>query len=564
VIIQPRKYQADSVEAAWVSLDLVAGGTVVALPTGTGKSLVCAMLIEQVLNRWPGYRGRVIVLAGRRELVEQNHAEFRALCPGERAGIYSAGLNRRDTEEDVIFAQIQSAHRCPEIFGRRNLLVVDECHEMPDSESSMYRRFYSGIQVMSPKCRMVGLSATPFRLSTGTIVGPAEDGYLFQSMAFEYSLKEAIDAGYLCNLVTASIPVELHGNLSSVGTRGGEFIQGEAQAAMMAGDLVARTVDDIIARAVGRKSGVIFTSGVQHCSQVLACLHRRGERAAMVVGDTHADNRAWTIDEFRRGAIRWLVNVNTLTVGFNAPATEVVVLLRPTQSAGLLIQMIGRGSRLSQGKTDCLILDYARNLATHGPIDTIRPKDRKSGVGGGSEGQQPMKECPRCSQRVNPRFQVCPFCSAAFPLTETHEDKPDTDARLFSESTSERFTVASVTYRRHLKKSITPGKESFPTMRVDYYTDEGDFVQRMSSIGSEWVCFSHPANSFPYAKARAWWARRSPGTECPQSVDEALSRVGELLKPTEITVFKKDKDTLPEIRNPSFQMPAEALEDLPF
>jgi len=101
-------------------------------------------------------------------------------------------------------------------------------------------------------------------------------------------------------------------------------------------------------------------------------------------------------------------------------------------------------------------------------------------------------------------------------------------------------------------------------MRVEYHTDEGDLIQRMSSIGSEWVCFSHPVNSFPYAKAKAWWARRSPGTECPRSVDEALSRVGELLKPTEITVFKKDKDSLPEIRNPTFPLPAEALEDLPF
>lgn len=567
--IELRQYQKDSIEAAWLSLEQTPGGTVIALPTGTGKSVVAAELVRQALTRWPGYRGRVLILAGSRELVAQNAAEFQALAPGVGCGIYSASLGRRETDQDVIHAQIQSVHRLdPSIWGARSLVLIDECHQIPFESDSMYRRLLDGLVALNPGLRCIGLSATPWRLNTGSVVGPADEGFVFQSLAYELSLRSAIEQGYLAPLVPCPVPAHLHADLSGVAIRAGEFVAGQAEQAMLRDGLVQRTIDDLLIRAKEAKCGLIFASGVQHCSEVLDALHARGEKATMILGDTHSDVRDWAVDEHRRGLCRWLVNCGTLTTGYNCKPVDAVVLLRPTASSGLLLQMLGRGTRLSPetGKQACGVYDYARNLSRHGPVDLIQPRNRRPGQGNGREDQEaPMKQCGNCGQRVHARHQFCPFCSEVFPLTPAHEDTPD-DSPIFSGARSDSYTVARVAYSRHIKRDDGSGRPRYATMRVDYFQNDGTYLSSITPVVSEYVCFSHPAGNFARTKAEQWWRLRADSA-VPENTEVALASIGEIRTPSKITVFRKDEKSFPEIKRVQFgepTIPKQDLADLPF
>ena len=205
-----------------------------------------------------------------------------------------------------------------------------------------------------------------------------------------------------------------------------------------------------------------------------------------------------------------------LTTGFNAPGVELIAMLRPTKSAGLYVQIVGRGCRLATGKENCLVLDFAGNIARHGPIDAVKPKTPK----GDGDGDAPTKVCPDCSSIVHAAVRECPDCGHHFPAPEIKIEAKASRLDVLSGGPPEWVPVTGVRYARHEK----PGKP--PSLRVDY---QSGMVSH-----SEWVCLEHPG--YPRQKAATWWANRAAGLPLPRHVDEALAVVGRLKRPAQIAV----------------------------
>ena len=200
-MLSPRWYQSQANDAVWKYLAEKQGNPVVVLPTGAGKSLLIALLIKQALE----FGGRVVVLAHRKELLQQNADEIRALIPGVDVGIYSAGLKSREIHNAVVVAGIQSAFRKAEDLGRRHLILVDECHLISDLEESMYQQFFVGIQQAG--LRIAGLTATAFRTGTGPICGPDRQ---FQRIVFEAKTAQLITEGFLCPITNKVAECEVN------------------------------------------------------------------------------------------------------------------------------------------------------------------------------------------------------------------------------------------------------------------------------------------------------------------------------------------------------------------
>jgi len=534
-----RPYQQEAVTAVYNHLRTRDDNPCVVLPTGTGKSLVIARIVQDAVN----WKGRVLILAHVKELLEQNADKIRKLCPELKVGVYSAGLKSRDTGEQVIVAGIQSVYGKACDLGPFDLVMIDECHLLnSDSDDSMYQSFLKDMKVVNPRVRLIGLTATPFRLKGGPICCPEN---LLNHVCYEAGLKEMIRQGYLSPLISKA--GRSKAELDGLHIRGGEFVADEVAEAMDREELVNTACGEIVSLTHDRKSVLIFAASVEHCRHVAEKIARfSGRECAVVTGDTLAAERAETIARFKgefvpddlfgtpKPPLKFLSNVNVLTTGFDSPNTDCVVLLRPTNSAGLLLQMCGRGTRLSPetGKTDCLILDYGGNIMRHGPIDMIEVAEKRE-----SGGEAPAKTCPECQAIIHAAYQTCPECGYQFPPPEKgkHDAHASTAGILSGQSESATYEVSNTYYAVHSKRGAP---DNYPkTMRIDYRVGFNDFR-------SEWVCPEH--TGYAREKFIKWWRERAaPEVSVPDSAEDAvaLANSGILAEPSRITVKMKAGET---------------------
>ena len=252
------------------------------------------------------------------------------------------------------------------------------------------------MQRVNPQLCILGLTATPYRVDTGWIYRFNHRGYLrtdeprfFERCIFELTLQQMIDGGYLTPPVQIDAPVASY-DFSSLelppGSSTFNFDEVEAILKNQA-RITPVIVQNIIELAASRKGAILFTSSVQHAKTVLQLLPPNN--AALVVGDTPGPERDAIIERFKARQIKFLVNVSVLTTGFDAPHVDLIAILRPTESVSLYQQIVGRGLRLYEGKTDCLILDY-----TGVPHDLFTPQitDRRP-----SPDAVPVEvPCPKC------------------------------------------------------------------------------------------------------------------------------------------------------------------------
>lgn len=505
-----RPYQSGAIHGIYSYFANQSGNPLIVIPTAGGKSLVMATFIEGVLKAYPDQR--ILVVTHVRELIQQNHAELMRLWTDAPAGIYSAGLKQRDLRSPILFAGIQSIHKHVYDVQQCDLVLIDEAHLIPRSSNTMYRRFLDGLKRLNPAMKVIGLTATPYRLDSG-LLHEGKDA-IFTDVAFEASVRELIDDGYLAPVISKPMATQI--DVTGVGTRAGEFIAKELEAAVDKDSITQAAVDEIVTFGEDRKSWLVFCAGVDHAHHVRDAIRARGVTCATIVGDTPSAQREALINEFKAGRIRCLTNANVLTTGFNAPGVDLIAMLRPTKSAGLYVQIVGRGCRLAPGKEDCLVLDFAGNIARHGPIDAIKPKRPKAG----EDGEAPTKVCPECNSVVHAAVRECPDCGHLFPPPQVQLDAQASTLDVLSSGKSQWLPVTGVNYARHDK----PGKP--PSLRVDYLTG--------LCSHSEWVCFEHPG--YARQKAVSWWARRAPGLPVPQRVDEALALRTRLKPPAEIAV----------------------------
>ena len=468
-----------------------------------------ASFIEGVLKAFPDQR--ILIVTHVRELIQQNYLELMGLWPEAPAGIYSAGLKQRDLRAPILFAGIQSIHKLVYDVQQCDLILIDEAHLIPRSSNTMYRRFLDGLKRLNPLLKVIGFTATPYRLDSG-LLHEGEDA-IFTDIAYEVSVRELIDDGYLSPLMSKRMATQL--DVSGVGTRGGEFIAKDLEAAIDRDSITQSALDEVFAYGQDRRSWLLFCAGVDHAFHVREAVRARGIPCETITGATPSGERDSLVRDFKAGRIRCLTNANVLTTGFNATAVDLIAMLRPTKSAGLYVQIVGRGCRLASGKANCLILDFAGNIARHGPIDAIKPK--KPGQG---EGDVPIKDCPNCHSLVHAAVRQCPDCDHLFPPPKQQIVAEASKLDILSTERSEWVPVTRVSYARHDK----PGKP--PSLRVDYWSG--------LVAHSEWVCLEH--QGYARQKAASWWARRAPGLPLPSKVEEALQVADRLRCPAEIAV----------------------------
>lgn len=383
-----REYQKRAVEATLKSFRKSRAPSVIVLPTGAGKSLVIAELARIA-------RGRVLVLAHVKELVEQNHSKFQSY--GLEAGIYSAGLEQRDTDQKVIFGSIQSVARASDpFFENFSLLVIDECHRVAENSSTQYAQVIAKMRAKNPQLAILGLTATPYRLDSGWVYEYNYQGYIcsteprmFKKCIYELTLREMIEGEYLVPPVQLDAPVASY-DFSSLKLQSGSNSYSMSEIEAILKDQARITpviIKNIVDMSMYRRGVIIFTASVRHAAEILNYLPE-GE-SALVVGDTSNEERDEIIRRFKCREIKFLVNVSVLTTGFDAPHVDLIAILRPTESVALYQQIVGRGLRLFPDKKDCLVLDY-----TGVPHDIFLPQVRERKP---FEDAVPVNvKCPRC------------------------------------------------------------------------------------------------------------------------------------------------------------------------
>ena len=504
-MIETRAYQAEAVASVYRFMERGYGNPVVVAPTGAGKSFMIAMLMNDAVTKWPGTR--ILCMADVKELIEQNAEAYGILAKTAQYGVYSASVGARDSADPVIFAQIQSCHSKPELFGWVDFIIVDECHMINTKKVGMYRSFVEGLRKRNPSCKVVGFTATPYRLGHGYVFKGAES--LFSGIAYDIPIDKLIAGGFLVPPVARSGTV--HADTANIEhSSNGEFK--EESATKEFSRITSAAVDDMLSRLPDRRSVLVFACSLDHAAQIAGLLRERGETAVDVVtGTTGKAEREAIVARIRGGATRWLVNVGVFTKGFNAQNIDAVVLLRATESAALYVQMIGRGLRPWPGKADCVVLDYGENVVRHGPINAVRPREKGARKAG--ERDVLAKECPACAALIAVACRTCPHCGEEIPFQESgpnHQTRPSDAPLLAGPEALECYAWRDVSAMRTCEHGGgMPGAKR--SMRVEYRVGAAEWVR-------EWVCPEH--TGYARLKAEQWMNARGYNL---LTVDDALA-----------------------------------------
>ena len=519
-----RHYQLRAIDAPFLRWGSNAGNGLIVLPTGTGKSGVIAGTAQRAINTYPGTR--IAVVTHVKELIEQNAEDLQKVWPDAPYGVYSSGLKRRDTDAPIIVGGIQSLFRNPEVLGPRHIIQVDEAHLISRKDAGMYRQFFSAMRKLVPGMRILGLTATPYRLDSGLLVDPWKDEPpLFDEIFYEFSILEAIQEGWLSPLTTKA-PTERI-DVSGVAKRGGEYVESDLQKAVDKDDINRKIVDEIITRSHGRKSWLIFTTGIDHMNHINDLLQRSGVRSATYFGNM-GDKRKPTLEAFRSGQITALVSVRVATTGLNVPGIDVIADIQPTMSKSLHVQKLGRGTRpvyasgmqldtieeriaaIQEGpKPDCLYLDFAQNTWRHGCLDQI-DGSKNPGV----PGVAPVKDCPSCEEVIHASLLFCPKCGHEFPKPKPKYIDIPSDGPVTSDQSGPKpiwLPVTDVVYSVHYKR-VPDGEEvPPPTLRVTHICG--------AETVSMFLPFDNPKRGAQWI-ANKRWSDRATTSFIPERVEK--------------------------------------------
>lgn len=535
--MKPRSYQLEAVQSIYDYFGYASGNPLIAMPTGTGKSVVIAMFLQSVFHSYPTQR--VLILTHVKELIVQNYEKLRAIWSQAPAGIYSAGLNRRETHYNITFGGIASVAKRWKDFGFVDLVIIDEAHLVSPNDETMYQRFLKGLMETNPYLKVIGLTATPWRLGHGKLTDPvhvngATVPSLFTDICFDITGVEAfnrlIAEGFLSPVVPKATTSKL--DVDGVHMRGGEFIPKELQLAVDKHEVTVAAVKEAMESGWNRQHWLVFAAGVDHAIHTAEVLNSMDIPAVAIHSKLSNAERDKAIEGFKNGEYRAAVNNNVLTTGFDFPAIDLIVCLRPTASTVLWVQMLGRGTRPCEGKDNCLVLDFAGNTKRLGPInDPVLP--RRKGEKGG---EAPVKECPVCHTYVHAGKK---FCDGIMPDGKDCKHEFTFQTKFTQGASSgqlikgdlpivEVFDVDHVTYAIHTKAGRPP------MLKVSYYCGYRMF--------NEYVCPEHP--DYAGRKARIWWKERS-SMEMPTSTLAALDLSGTLKTPTQLRIWINKK--YPEI-----------------
>jgi DNA repair protein RadD len=519
--MQLREYQSRALDMlyAWFGKNAT-GHPVLNMPGGSGKSVVIASLAKDALQNWPDTR--ILMLVHSKELILQNADKLRKLWPGAPLGIYSASVGKRQMDEPITYAGIGSVAKRAKEIGHIDLCIIDEVHAVSTSESGIYRKLISDLLEINPGMRIVGLSASPYRLGHGLITeGPTA---IFSEILEPVSIEELVFKTHLVPLRSKVTKHKL--DTDGLHKRQGEYIASEMEAKFNTDDHNSAVVQEIIEMASNRAHWLIFCSGVAHSEAVAECLRVAGISAESLDATHSKSERERKLADFESGKLRALCNVGILTTGYDFPPLDCIAFLRSTMSPGLYLQMAVRGMRPHACKTDCLVLDFAGVVATHGPITNVQPPKK----GGDGNGEAPVKSCENCDELVHISATVCPACGHPFPAREAKKLQLHNDDIMGLEG--QELEVTSWRWREHISKAS--GKQM---LAVTYYGGLSD------PAVTEYLAITHDGYAGQSAVQKlitiAERARIVPGGLNVQTMIEMAQNMNNATPPSMIE-FRKD------------------------
>jgi len=551
MIPKPRPFQIEAVDnTVKVLLEQPGANPVIAMPTGTGKGLVINWTMKALKDMVPS--ARFINVAHVKELLVQNSTEMQRIWADAPFGIYAAGLHTKDASQDITYASIQSAVKNLPAFGKQSGLFIDEAHLLSPGEETNYQKLIRALRERNPNMFVAGYSATPWRMKHGLLT----EGNIFNTVAFDNTSKEKftalIDEGYLCPLIPKATSFTF--DVSQVRILAGEFNRSDIERVVNRDELTLAALQESLQCASRRKHWLVYCSSIDHIEATHRMLTALGENAVYCHSRMGEKNRDLAIATFKAGGARMIVSDGILTTGFNAPFVDCIVMLRPTASPGLHVQIAGRGTRAnyatgdhfdldtiegrldaiaSSEKQNCLFLDFAGNTDRLGPINDPRIPLLK--IKGGP-GNVPVKICPVCGTYVHAAKRFCDGinwddtkCNHEFEFdTKLEQTASTTEIIARDAPLLDWFKVTSVEYETH-RSRINPNAP--PMMRVKYYSG----IRRFTEI----VCIEHQTKAGNLA--RKWWLKRLrllglDNVLPPPTTAHGMTYVDLLPKPTHIYV----------------------------
>lgn len=529
------------------------GNPVVATPCGTGKSLILAGMITQFMCMFPGQR--FIAATHVKELIVQDYNKLVQYWPEAPVGIYSAGLKQKDVACDVIIGGIQSLVKVAHAFGWRDILFIDEAHLLSPNDASMYQVFIAILREINPNLKVVGLTASPYRMGQGMIT----DGGLFTDICIDLTGLEPfnrfIEEGFLAPLVARPTDIKL--DTTGIHINNGDFVQGELERAMDDQHILEPALRETLGWFLQekRKCGLVFLNSNKHVIEAAELLNSMGMPTVPVYNGLKGKERDNNINAWRFGEVQFATSQNMLTTGVDCPQLDLIADLAATVSTGRHVQKYGRGTRpfdwykLSQDeqcrmpnlmghvKVNARCLDFAGNVPRLGPInDPVIPK-RKGDKGGVA----PIKICETeklvqpigeaavvgCGAYNHASARYCDECGGEFRIQPKVYDTAGTDeiirsAREVEPSTApqiETFNVDNVFYSR---QEVKGGKAM---LKATYQCGLRSFTELKG--------FEH--GGYAGKLARDWWRQRA-SSEPPTTIDYALLLNAQLAKPKTIDV----------------------------
>lgn len=540
-MINLRYYQQEALDAIYnYFLTHENGNPIVALPTGTGKSILPAAFIQSIMRQWPNQRFGMITHV--KELIQQNADELLNLWPTAPLGIYSAGLKRKDIAHPIIYGGVRSMIRHPDLFGRFDIIFIDECHLLSADSEGEYQTLLAFLKLINPRLKIVGMTATKYRMGMGLLTNNGIFTDIIYDKTDYEGFNELLSAGFMSQLIPQRTKIEF--DLSNVSIQNGDFVQTQLQGAVDKAEITYAAIKEMVHYGQDRRCWLLFASGIEHAEHIAEQLGAFGIDCAPVHSKRPDAYNSAAIKAFKNFELRAIVNYGKLTTGFNHPWIDLIGVLRPLLSVPLWIQMLGRGTRPAKwladvlgsfDKKNCKVFDFARNTPRLGPInDPLIPKMKK-----GEAGEIPIKICEYCGAYNHIKVTHCCQCEEAFSFQVKIVSKAGTDELIKAAAIEpmpiiETINVQNALYLKHKGKVGKPD-----TLKVMYLT--------MGLSYTEYVCLEH--SGMAGKMARDWWRKRH-SSEPPKTIDEALHYTSNLKCPRFIRVHLNKK--YPEILGVEF------------
>jgi DNA repair protein RadD len=562
-IISPRQYQERMVCTAIENL-LRKATCLIKAATGAGKTIVFAELIRRWLNEYQSMR--VLVLVHREVIVRQNADKLRAVWPDAPIGIACASASSKvDVGAQVVFGSVQTMASRLETMPKFHLAIVDEAHRLPPkTEDSQYKRVLDRLALYYPTFRLFGLTATPFRLGWGNIYGrnhkrTSDDEPIanwFDTLDLEIGIRElqAIqpdddnpDAPYLCGMRAFVEDKSIGSELESVTKTAGEYNQRELSDLMQKTIHLQTALDAYRKHCAGRTRCVVFGVDISHAEQLRKIFSAAGVETAVVHSEKAKDHNRRILAEFDAGQIPVVVNVGVMTEGWDCRGVDLILLCRPTMSAALFVQIIGRGLRPFAGKQDVLVLDLAGNFNRHGaPWEPVLPDYSHPG-----RPKQPTvkveRKCPACGHMNPANTKVCEACGEILIVKQVVPAKSvslrELNLERMAKAAAEKAAIAaasrtvcrikSMVFSSHITRKgdrclkVTLGLEPVDGARYS-----------LAVFATHWYRLDGPGAWY----FRQWWRAIAPGMPVPETVSGAIEARSSVAEPMREVVAMKNSD----------------------